>query len=114
MKRVMLMALAAVILICIYLMVKRSIPYEAVMQKKQITIDSFTVAGPVVFIYDKSSRQNFWLKSYSSFNAKEIDSLRGKASRIYYMKSFTGPLENRIFKIEINSVVVFDQVLEDK
>jgi hypothetical protein len=66
----------------------------------------------VVWIYDKPSGQNFWLKSYTSFHAKEFDSLKGKSALIHYMKVLGGPLENRIFKMEIDSVAVFDQVVE--
>lgn len=91
---------------------KHSIPYEELMQPQHITIDSIIVTGPVVWIYDKASRRNFWLKSYTSFHAKEFDSLHGKAVRIHYMKVLAGPFENRIFKMEIDSVVIFDQVID--
>jgi hypothetical protein len=112
MKRIILIGLAVVVLLSIYFMVKRSLPYEEAMQTRRITIDSVTVTGPVALIYDKPSGKNFWLKSYTSFHAKEFDSLPGKTAQIYYMKVFAGPFENRIFKIEIDSVVVFDQVVE--
>jgi hypothetical protein len=114
MKRILLIGLAVIILLSIYFMVQRSMPYQEVMQTQGITIDSFIVTGPVVLIFDRPSRQNFWLKSYTSFHAKEFDSLRGKAARVHYMKTFVGPFENRIFKLEIDSVVVFDQVIEAK
>ena len=112
MKRIALIGLAAVVLVSIYIMVKRSIPYEAKMQTQEITIDSFRITGPIVLIHDKHSSQNFWLKSYNSFDAKQFDSLQGKTARVHYMKSIGGPLENRIFKIEIDSVEIFDQAVE--
>ena len=114
MKRIILIGLAVIAVLSIYFMVKRSIPYEEVMQTGRITIDNFTVVGPLVIIFDKPSRRNFWLKSYTSFDVKEFDSLEGKTARIHYMKVLAGPFENRIFKIEIDSVVVFDQALERK
>jgi hypothetical protein len=111
-KRGILTGLAVVALLSIYFMVKRSIPYDDVMQTQHIIIDSVSVIGPVVWIYDKPSGQNFWLKSYTSFHAKEFDSLQGKAARIHYMKVLTGLFENRIFKMEVDSVIVFDQAIE--
>src|SRR5688572_7072825 len=47
MKRIALIGLAAVVLVSIYIMVKRSIPYEAKMQTQEITIDSFRITGPI-------------------------------------------------------------------
>lgn len=88
-------------------------PYDKAMQTQHITIDSITVTGPVVLIHDKPSGRNFWFKTYTSFHPKEFDSLQGKQADIYYMKVFTGPFENRIFKMEVDSVVVFDQVPKD-
>jgi hypothetical protein len=112
MKRIVLIGLAALVLVSIYLTVKRSIPYEEKMQTQDIIIDSFRVTGPIVLIHDKHSSQNFWLKSYNSFDAKQFDSLHDKTARVHYMKSIGGPLENRIFKIEIDSVEIFNQVIE--
>ena len=112
MKRVVLIGLAVVALLSIYFMVKRSIPYEEVMQTQLITIDSITHTGPLVLVFNKSLRKTFWLKSYTSLDAREFDSLQGKAAQIHYMKFLTGPFENRIFKMEVDSVVVFDQVVE--
>lgn len=112
MKRLIFIGVAVVALFCIYLIVKRSIPYEEAMQTQDITIDSIAVTGPVVWIYDKPTGRNFWFKLYTSFHAKGFDSLQGKAARIHYVKVFAGPFENRIFRMEIDSVVVFDQVVE--
>ncbi len=112
MKRVTLILFAGIALLAIYLWWKRSVPYENELQTQQITIDSTTITGPVVLIYDKRSRQSFWLKSYTSFDAEEFDSLKGKAVRIHYMKFLVGPFENRIFKMEVDSVVVFNQAVE--
>jgi hypothetical protein len=111
-KRGVLIGLVIVALLFIYLTVKRSIPYEEAMQNQIITLDSINVVGPVVWIYDKKLHQNFWLKSYTSLDAEGFDSLRHKSARVQYMKVFAGPFENRIFKIEIDSVVVFNQVVE--
>ncbi len=112
MKQAIVIGLVVIAFLSIYLIVKRSIPYENEMQSKDITLDSINVTGPVALIYDKESRQNFWLKSYSSFQAHEFDSLQGKQARVHYKKFLAGPFENRIFKMEIDSVVVFDQVVE--
>ena len=113
MKRVIVIGLVVIAFLSIYLFVKRSVPYENEMLSKDIALDSISVTGPVALIYDKKSRQNFWLKSYSSFHANEFDSLQGKEARVHYKKFLAGPFENRIFKMEIDSVVVFDQVVED-
>jgi hypothetical protein len=111
-KKIVLIGFVLVASLLIYHTVKRIAPYEDVMQTQRITLDSIHVVGPVVRIYDKSLRQNFWLKSYTSLDATEFDSLQNKSAQIYYMKLFAGPLENRIFKIEVDSVIVFDQVID--
>ncbi len=112
-KKALFIGLIAVLLLAIYLLVKHSIPREETMQTQDITIDSIAVTGPVVFIYNKPSRENFWLKSYTTFDATEFDSLKGRPVRIHYMKAFAGPFENRIFKIETGSGVVFEQADKD-
>src|SRR5262245_29976767 len=112
MKRIVIISLLVAGLLFIYLSVKRLMPYEEVMQKKRITLDSINVIGPLVWVHDKTSNQNFWLKSYTSLNATAFDTLQNKSVEVHYMKVFSGPFENRIFKIEIDSVVVFDQVVD--
>ena len=79
-----------------------------------ILIDSIWTLGPTATVFDKTRRQYFWLKSYSSFNQLQLDTLKHKKVSIRYMKFLKGPLENRIFRMEIDSVVVFDQVIERK
>ncbi|NOT73526.1 MAG: hypothetical protein HOP08_01270 [Cyclobacteriaceae bacterium] len=108
-KKVLAIGILSICLLAIFLIINRSKPQADKMQTKQIKIDSITVTGPVVFIYDKSSRENYWLKSYTTLDAQKFDSLTGRTVIIHFMKAFAGPLENRIFKIQADSVFVFDQ-----
>jgi len=41
-----------------------------------------------------------------------LDTLKTKKASVRYMKFFAGPLENRIFHMEVDSIVVIDQVVE--
>jgi hypothetical protein len=110
-KRIAFIGIIIVALLLIYVHIKRAIPDEKEMQKERITLDSFHTVGPIVWIYDRNLRQKFWLKSYTSLDASKFDSLRNRSAQIYYKKVFSGPFENRIFKLVIDSAVVFDQVV---
>jgi hypothetical protein len=41
-----------------------------------------------------------------------LDTLKSKKATIRYMQLLVVPLENRIFHLEVDSVVVIDQVIE--
>jgi len=116
MKRVIVVTIVLAIGIGIALFITKSIPYsdrEELLSAK-ISIDSVWSLGPETAIYDKSSRQFYWLKSYTSFDQSMVDTLKSKTASIRYMKFFEGPLENRIYRMEVDSVVVFDQVIDRK
>jgi hypothetical protein len=112
MKRISLIAIMVIVALAIHLAVKRSLPHQELLETRLISIGSVSVTGPVVWIQDKGSGRKFWLKLYTSFRPTGVDSLVGKSARIHYMKVLSGPLGNRIFKMEIDSILVFDQVLE--
>jgi hypothetical protein len=106
--------LIILLVICIALVVRRSIPYsdrEDLFSAK-ISIDSIWTLGPAAGIYDRRSRKYYWLKSYTPLDQANLDSLKNRQANIRYMKFLLGPLENRIFYMEVDSVVVFDQVVE--
>ena len=98
----------------IFLFIKRSIPYSdrPELQSADISIDSIWSLGPATAIYDKTSEKYYWLKSYASFDQSALDTLKGKRAIVRYMKFFEGPLENRVFYMAVDSVIVFDQVIE--
>lgn len=98
----------------IYLFVNRSLPYDdhAELLSAEISVDSVWTLGPTATIYDEKKRQYFWLKSYSSFKSLQLDTLKNRKINIRYMKFLKGPFENRIFRIKLDSVVIFDQVIE--
>ena len=116
MKRLALWVLLVVIAVGIFLFIKRSIPYSdrAELLSAKISIDSIWSIGPVTAIYNKTSQKYYWLKSYSSLDNSTFDTLKSKTATIRYMKFSSGLLENRIFRLEVDSVVVFDQVIERK
>jgi len=41
-----------------------------------------------------------------------FDTLQSKKAAIRYMKFLKGPLENRVYHMEVNSIVVIDQIVE--
>lgn len=114
MKRLILVLLSGAVAIAIFLFVRHSIPYSdnAELISTEISIDSIWSMGPVTSLYDRESGKQYWLKSYTSFNQSALDTLKSKHARIRYMRFLRGPLENRIFKMEIDSVIIFDQVVE--
>lgn len=114
MRKLIVLIVIAVIGTGIYLFVKRSLPYSdrSELLSAEISVDSVWTLGPTTTLYDKTKRQYYWLKSYSSFNSLELDTLKHKKVNIRYMKFLVGPLENRIFWIEADSVVIFDQVID--
>jgi len=98
----------------LFLFIRRSIPYSdsAELLRADISIDSIWSIGPTATIYDKSSRQYYWLKSYTTFDQSAFDTLKSKKAKIQYMKFLKGPLENRVYQLVVDSVIVFDQVVE--
>jgi hypothetical protein len=114
MRKLIVLLAIAVLVTGIYLFINRSMPYSdrSELLSAKISIDSVWTLGPTATVYDKTRRQYYWLKSYSSFNQIQLDTLKHREVNIRYMKFLKGPLENRIFRIEIDSVVIFDQVIE--
>jgi len=114
MKRVILIIAVLVISTVIYFFVKRSLPYSDRVEllSADISVDSIWSLGPATAIYDKASQKYYWMKSYTSFDQSMMDTLKSRKASIRYMKFLKGPLENRIFRMEVDSVVVFDQVIE--
>jgi hypothetical protein len=114
MKRSILSAVFVIIGIGIFLLVKRSIPYSdrADLYEATISIDSIWTLGPAAAIYDKRSKKYYWLKSYTSLDQKNLDTLKSRKANIRYTKFLTGPLENRIFRMEVDSIVIIDQVVD--
>ncbi|HEU5289644.1 MAG TPA: hypothetical protein VFU05_03310 [Cyclobacteriaceae bacterium] len=114
MKRMTLLVMFVAVAITIFLFIKRSIPYSdsAELLSTEISIDSIWSLGPTTAVYDRKSQKYYWLKSYTSLDQLALDTLKSKRARIQYMKFLKGPIENRIFRIEVDSVVVFDQVIE--
>lgn len=98
----------------IAIFIKRSIPYEGSSQllSAKISIDSILIMGPAVAMYDSSSQTYYWLKSVSSSDMTALDTLQSKKASIRYMKFLKGPLENRVYHMEVNDVVVIDQIIE--
>lgn len=96
--------------------IRQSIPYKDSKQllSATISVDSTWSLGPAVGIYDKRSGKYYWLKSMTSSDPPRLDTLRSMEISIRYMKFLTGPLENRIFYIKVDSTVVFDQLLDVK
>jgi len=84
------------------------------MLSAEIFIDSIWRLGPASGIYDSKKQEYYWLKSYSSIEPLKLDAFKNKKGRIRYMKFLEGPLENRIVWLEVDSVVVFDQVIDRK
>ena len=114
MKRLIWLVLVITIGAAVYLFIKRSIPYSDrdELLSGNISIDSIWSLGPATAIYDKSSKKYYWLKSYTSLDLSMMDTLKSRKAHIRYMKFLKGPLENRIFRMEVDSVVVFDQVID--
>jgi len=104
-----------VVVIGILIFIKRSIPYDDSdeLMTTNIPIDSIWSFGPTTAIYDKTSEKYYWLKSYTSIDQSSMDTLKLKKARIKYMKFFAGPLENRIYQLKVDSIIVFDQVVEN-
>jgi hypothetical protein len=114
MKRLVIVILSVTIAIWIFLFIKRSIPYSdrAELLSANISIDSIWSIGPATTIYDKSSQKYYWLKSLTSLDQTTLDTLKSRKANIRYMKFLMGPLENRIFRMEVDSLIVVDQVVE--
>ena len=104
----------AVIALGISLFIRRSIPYQGreELLTTTISIDSVWSLGPAATIYDKSADKYYWMKSYTSVDQSALDTLRFKKGKITYMKFLKGPLENRVYRLEVDSIVVFDQLVE--
>jgi hypothetical protein len=92
----------------------RSLPFSdrPELLSTQISIDSIWTLGPAVGIYDKGARTHYWLKSMTSIDMSMLDTLKSKKASIKYMKFLNGPLEYRIFRMQVDSVVVINQVIE--
>src|SRR5690349_20300397 len=114
MKRLIFLILMLVVVTGIFLVVNKSLPYSDrdELFSSEISIDSVLTIGPAAAVYDSASQEYYWLKSYSSFDQSALDTLKHKRAKIRYMKFLKGPLENRIFRMEVDSIVVFDQVIE--
>lgn len=104
----------ATVLVCIISLIHRAIPYDdgSNIFSTEISVDSIRSMGPMTAIYDKTSNQYYWLKSYTSFNHSELDTLKSKKARIRYMKILKGTLEKRIVWMQVDSIVVFDQIIK--
>jgi hypothetical protein len=99
----------------IIVFIARSIP-KADNQRllsTEISLDSIWSLGPTVTFYNKKTQKYYWLKSYTSMNQSKFDTLKSRKALVRYMKFLTGPFENRIFRMEVDSIVVFDQVIEN-
>lgn|GEM_PF-5490499 len=114
MKRLILLILVVVVGTGVFIFVKRSTPFSdrTDFMSADISIDSIWSIGPAAVVYEMESKKYYWLKSYTSFDQSDLDTLKSKHVRIRYLKFLMGPLENRIIRIEVDSVVVFDQVIE--
>jgi heme/copper-type cytochrome/quinol oxidase subunit 2 len=112
--RLILFSVVAMILMVIVIVIRRSIPYKDSPQllSANISIDSILTVGPAVAIYDSSTETYYWLKSVNSLDMTAFDTLQSKKASIRYMKFLKGPLENRVYHMEVNSIVVIDQIVE--
>lgn len=113
-RRVWIMAVQAVLSVGTVVLIKKSVPYSDNDQliEAEISIDSIWTMGPAAAVYDKSLREYFWLKSYSTDGPSALDTLKFRKAKIRYMKFLKGPLENRIFWMKVDSTILFDQVVE--
>lgn len=117
MKRFLIVvALVAVVGYGIFFFVKRSLPFSnrPELLSDEISIDSIWNVGPVTALRDRTSQRFYWLKSYASVDQPAFDTLKNKKARIKYMKFLSGPIENRIFWLQVDSVIVFNQVIENE
>ena len=116
MKRLVVLLILLGLATAIFLFVRRSLPYSDRVEllSATIAIDSIGMLGPLVAILDKNSGQYYWFKSLTSFDQRNLDTLKSKQARIRYMKFLTGPLQNRVFYLEVDSVIITDQVIERK
>lgn len=114
MKRFAIILMIIILLGSIFLLIRKSIPYSdrPDLLKANISIDSVWQFGPAAAIYDRSKRQYYWMKSYTDVRLNMLDTLKSRAVQITYVKYLMGPLENRITQMEVDSLVVFDQVVE--
>jgi len=114
MKKLLLLISLVLVITYVLLLVNKSLPFSDrdELYSTEISIDSVITLGPAAALYDSASQAYYWLKSYSSFDQSALDTLKGKTASIRYMKFLKGPLENRVFRIEVDSVIVFDQVIE--
>ena len=114
MKRLVIVSIISVIGFGIYKLINRSLPYSnrEELLSAEISLDSIWSLGPAATFYDKKSHTSYWLKSYSSLDQASLDTLKSKQAIIRYMKFFKGPIENRIYRMEVDSIVVFDQVID--
>jgi hypothetical protein len=114
MKRLVIAILSITIISGIFLFIKRSIPYSdrAKLLSANISIDSIWSIAPATTIYDKNSQKYYWLKSLSSLDQTMPHTLKSRRADIRYMKFLMRPLENRIFRMKVDSVIVIDQVVE--
>jgi hypothetical protein len=113
MKRLIVLLLLAGIATSIFLFVRRSLPYSdhKELLSAVISIDSIRTLGPTAVIYEKRSGKYYWFKSLTTLDQQKLDTLKSKQAKIRYMKFLQGPLENRVFRMEVDSVIVIDQVI---
>jgi hypothetical protein len=114
MKRLILIIIVVCVVAGMSMLIKRSIPYSdrPDLYSAEISIDSIWTLGPAAAIYDKTSKKYYWLKSYTSLDQRQLDTLKSKKASIRYAKFLMGPLANRIFRMEVDSIVIVDQVVE--
>jgi len=114
MRRFIILAVLVVVLIGFLIWMKRSIPFNDSdrLLSATISLDSIWTLGPALAIYDKGSDKYYWLKSMTSTTTPNLNALKSKEVSIRYMKFLTGPFENRIFYISVDSNVVFNQVIK--
>lgn len=113
MRKLVIIATVGILLAAIFLWVYRSLPYSdsEELLTADIRIDSVWTVGPAVALLDKETHTYYWFKSYTSMDQSDLDTLKLKRAHVRYMKFFKGPLENRIYKMEVDSSIVIDQVI---
>lgn len=112
-RRIVIAIIFLITVTGIFLVFRRSIPYNdrAELLSGEISIDSVWTLGPATVLYDRKSGEQYWFKSLTSIEPADLDTLKARKAKIRYMKFFDGFMENRIFRIEVDSIVVFDQVV---
>jgi hypothetical protein len=114
MRRWVFLVIFLIVAVCIFFTIRRSLPYgdRPDLLSDEISIDSIRTLGTAAWIYDKTSKKYYWLKSYKLLDQSKLDTLKSRRAVVRYVKFFKGPLENRIFYMRVDSVVLIDQIIE--